>query len=101
MCDYSINAEKTRPAKVDDKLTVRMFGWSTRGCRGRELMRLHAQPHGHHGTAGVQDDPQSKSMSVSAMHCFCVLFRLLVPQRSTAPRHRHVTLELSNGGQVI
>ena len=36
MCDYSINAEKTRPAKVDDKLTVRMFGWSTRGFAAPE-----------------------------------------------------------------
>jgi hypothetical protein len=30
-CDYSLNAVKTRPAKVDDKLTTRLFGWSTRG----------------------------------------------------------------------
>jgi hypothetical protein len=36
MCDYSISAEKTRPAKVDDKLTVRMFGWSTRGFAAPE-----------------------------------------------------------------
>ena len=36
MCDYSINAEKTRPAKVGDKLTVRMFGWSTRGFAAPE-----------------------------------------------------------------
>ena len=31
MCDYSLNAVKTRPADVDDRLTIRMFGWSTRG----------------------------------------------------------------------
>jgi hypothetical protein len=30
MCDYSLSAVKTRPAKVDDKLTTRLFGWSTR-----------------------------------------------------------------------
>jgi hypothetical protein len=36
MCDYSLHAERTRPAKVDDKLTVRMFGWSTRGFAASE-----------------------------------------------------------------
>jgi hypothetical protein len=36
MCDYSIHAVKTRPARVDDKLTVRMFGWSTRGFAASE-----------------------------------------------------------------
>src|SRR5215471_4989342 len=36
MCDYSLHAERTRPAKVDDKLTVRQFGWSTRGFAASE-----------------------------------------------------------------
>jgi len=36
MCDYSIQAIRTRPAKVDDKLTVCMFGWSTRGFAAPE-----------------------------------------------------------------
>jgi hypothetical protein len=36
MCDYSIVAAKTRPAKVDDKLTVRQFGWSTKGFAASE-----------------------------------------------------------------
>jgi hypothetical protein len=36
MCDYSLNAVKTRPAKVDDKLTTRLFGWSTRGFAASE-----------------------------------------------------------------
>ena len=36
MCDYSLHAETTRPAKVDDKLTVRQFGWSTRGFAASE-----------------------------------------------------------------
>jgi hypothetical protein len=36
MCDYSIQAIRTRPAKVDDKLTVCMFGWSTRGLAAPE-----------------------------------------------------------------
>ena len=36
MCDYSLQAEKTRPAKVDEQLTVRMFGWSTRGFAASE-----------------------------------------------------------------
>ena len=36
MCDYSIHAVKTRPARVDDKLTVRMFGWSARGFAASE-----------------------------------------------------------------
>jgi hypothetical protein len=36
MCDYSLHAVKTRPAKVNDKLTVRMFGWSTRGFAASE-----------------------------------------------------------------
>jgi hypothetical protein len=36
MCDYSLEASKTRPAKVNDKLTVRRFGWSTRGFAASE-----------------------------------------------------------------
>ncbi len=36
MCDYSIVAAKTRPAKVDDKLTDRRFGWSTKGFAASE-----------------------------------------------------------------
>jgi hypothetical protein len=36
MCDYSLNAVRTRPAKVDDKLTTRLFGWSTRGFAASE-----------------------------------------------------------------
>ena len=36
MCDYSLSAVKARPAKVDDKLTTRLFGWSTRGFAASE-----------------------------------------------------------------
>jgi hypothetical protein len=36
MCDYSLQAVKTRPAKIDDKLTVRLFGCSTRGFAASE-----------------------------------------------------------------
>jgi hypothetical protein len=36
MCDYSIQAIRTRPAKIDDKLTVCMFCWSTRGFAAPE-----------------------------------------------------------------
>jgi hypothetical protein len=36
MCDYSLHAAKTRPARVDDKVTIRMFGWSTRGFAATE-----------------------------------------------------------------
>ena len=39
MCDYSLQAAKTRPAKVNDKLTVRQFGWSTRGFAASEELR--------------------------------------------------------------
>ena len=36
MCDYSLQAARTRPAKVNDKLTVRQFGWSTKGFAASE-----------------------------------------------------------------
>src|SRR5262245_17434270 len=36
MCDYSLDAVKTRPAKVGDKLTTRQFNWSTRGFAAAE-----------------------------------------------------------------
>ena len=35
MCDYSLHAAKTRPARVDDNLTIRNFG-STRGFAASE-----------------------------------------------------------------
>src|SRR6476661_3259673 len=36
MCDYSLHNVKTRPAQVGDKLTTRMFGWSTGGFAASE-----------------------------------------------------------------
>ena len=36
MCDYSLQAAKTRPAKVNDELTVRQLGWSTKGFAASE-----------------------------------------------------------------
>jgi hypothetical protein len=36
MCDYSMVASNTRQAKIDDKLTVRWFGWSTKGFAASE-----------------------------------------------------------------
>ncbi len=36
MCDYSLQAVKSRPAKVGDKLTTRHFGTGTRGFASQE-----------------------------------------------------------------
>jgi hypothetical protein len=36
MCDYSLHHVKTRPAKVDDRLTTRNFGLSTQGFAASE-----------------------------------------------------------------
>ncbi|MBO0716703.1 MAG: hypothetical protein J2P55_05120 [Rhizobiales bacterium] len=36
MCDYSLHSVKSRPAKVDDKLTTRDFGTGTRGFAASE-----------------------------------------------------------------
>jgi hypothetical protein len=36
MCDYSLHAVKTRPAKVGDKLTTRRFNFSTTGFSAPE-----------------------------------------------------------------
>jgi hypothetical protein len=36
MCDYSIHNVKTRPAQVGDKLTTRLFSWSTGGFAASE-----------------------------------------------------------------
>ena len=36
MCDYSLHNVKSRPAKVDDKLTTRDFGTSTLGFAASE-----------------------------------------------------------------
>ena len=36
MCDYSLHNVKTRPAQVGDKLTTRLFGWSTGGFAASE-----------------------------------------------------------------
>ena len=40
MCDYSLHSIKSRPAKVDDKLTTRDFGTGTRGFAASEDARL-------------------------------------------------------------
>src|SRR5581483_1495790 len=36
MCDYSLHDVKTRPAKVGDKLTTRLFNYGTRGFSAPE-----------------------------------------------------------------
>ena len=36
MCDYSLHSVKSRPAKVDDKLTTRDFGTGTHGFAASE-----------------------------------------------------------------
>jgi hypothetical protein len=36
MCDYSLHNVKMRPAQVGDKLTTRLFGWSTGGFAASE-----------------------------------------------------------------
>jgi hypothetical protein len=36
MCDYSLQSIKSRPAKIDDKLTTRDFGTGTRGFAAAE-----------------------------------------------------------------
>ena len=40
MCDYSLQSVKSRPAKIDDKLTVRNFGTGTRGFAAPEDANL-------------------------------------------------------------
>jgi hypothetical protein len=37
MCDYSLHNVKTRPGKVDDKLTTRSFGTGTAALRLRKM----------------------------------------------------------------
>jgi hypothetical protein len=36
MCDFSLRAVKSRPAKIGDKLTTRDFGTGTRGFAASE-----------------------------------------------------------------
>ena len=36
MCDFSLEAVRSRPAKVGDKLTTHTFNWGTRGFCGPE-----------------------------------------------------------------
>ena len=40
MCDFSLHAVRSRPAKVGDKLTTRMFNLSTRGFSAPEDERM-------------------------------------------------------------
>ena len=40
MCDYSLHSVKSRPAKVDDKLTTRDFGTGTRGFAASENVSM-------------------------------------------------------------
>jgi hypothetical protein len=40
MCDYSLHSVKSRPAKVGDKLTTRMFNTGTRGFAAPEDARI-------------------------------------------------------------
>jgi len=70
MCDYSLHNAKTRPARVGDRLTTRVFNITTRGFSApedmsvavcvlpgtelsftREVMRVWPQPVIHHKTA--------------------------------------------------
>jgi hypothetical protein len=40
MCDFSLHAVRSRPAKVGDKLTTRMFNLGTRGFSAPEDERM-------------------------------------------------------------
>jgi hypothetical protein len=40
MCDFSLYSVKSRPAKVDDKLTTHNFGTGTRGFAAREDLNI-------------------------------------------------------------
>jgi len=40
MCDYSLHSIKSRPAKINDKLTTRDFGTGTRGFAASEDARI-------------------------------------------------------------
>jgi hypothetical protein len=40
MCDFSLEAIKSRPAKVGDKLTTRAFNWGTTGFCASEDQRM-------------------------------------------------------------
>ncbi len=55
MCDYSLHNVKSRPAKVDDKLTTRDFGTGTRGFAASEdtSMAVCVRPGTELSFAGV------------------------------------------------
>jgi len=64
MCDYSLSAVKTRPAKVDDKLTTRLFGWSTRGF---EQYAAREQCHPHDRRIAIAERSASCAGASSAL----------------------------------
>ena len=44
MCDYSLESVQSRPAKVGDRLTTRLFRTQTRGFSARKIFLTRLSP---------------------------------------------------------
>ena len=100
MCDYSLHNVKTRPAKVGDKLTTRLFNYGTRGFSAPEDKSVAVCL-----LAGTElsftDEVRSVRMwpcATEVAHARTAIFRQI---NADCPTRHHDALEFPNGRTVL
>jgi hypothetical protein len=96
MCDFSLSAVKSRPAKVGDKLTTRSFGTGTRGFASVDDCdtAVCVLP----GTELVFDEPiHYQSKNDVRTHCTAIFRQIHKEQKMM----HHDCLELPSGEQML
>jgi hypothetical protein len=100
MCDYSLHSVKTRPAKVGDKLSTRLFNFTTRGfCAPEDVhMAVCVLPGTElsfaHEVGRFAVWPWTKNV----IHHKTAIFRQI---NLDNPRTHHDALEFPNGEIVL
>lgn len=105
MCDFSLKAVKSRPAKVGDKLVVHNFGYGTSGFRdvespiGHDAVAVCVMP----GTEIAFDKPVQRKMvycaaSIKPEPHSVAIFRQI--NKETESTH-HDSLELPDGITIL
>jgi hypothetical protein len=100
MCDYSLHNVKTRPAKVGDKLTTRLFDFYTRGFSAPEdkdtvvCLRPGTELSFTDEVRCVRSWPWSKNVTYDKT----AIFRQV---NQNCPIHHHDALEFPDGQVVL
>ena len=102
MCDYSIQNVRSRPAKIDDKLTTRDFGTCTRGFAAAEDVGVAVcvRPGTELAFANpvILEDPFILGWKTKKLDYTTAIFRQV---NKSEPFKHHDALEFTDGRIVL